>query len=164
MKQISLFTTENPTPKTCAFTGHREFYDGFSPRKLKKEIKKLILQGVDTFYNGMAMGFDLLAAEKTLELKKRYPHIKLILCIPCYNQERNFSEKDKGRYATICKKADEKVLLSDNYYRGCMQNRNKYMVERADVLLAYCVKNTGGAAYTVRCFEKKWPDKKIIFL
>lgn len=164
MQQISVFKTELPPPKTCAFTGHRSFYDGFSPRKLKREIKKLILAGVDTFYNGMAMGFDLLAAEKTLELKKKYPHIRLILCIPCYGQEKRFSEKDKGRYASIYKKADERVVLSEEYYRGCMQNRNRYMVERADVLIAYCIKDEGGAAYTVKCFEKLRPNREIIFV
>ena len=164
MQQISVFQTELSTPKSCAFTGHRTLDALFSPRKLKKEIKKLILAGVDTFYNGMAMGFDLLAAEKTLELKKKYPHIRLILCIPCYNQERNFSEKDKGRYAEICKKADEKVVLADGYYRGCMQNRNRYMVERADVLIAHCNKDEGGAAYTVRCFKKCKPEREIIFV
>lgn len=164
MQQISVFKTELSPPKTCAFTGHRTLGEDFSARKLKREIKKLILSGVDTFYNGMAMGFDLLAAEKTLELKKKYPHIRLILCIPCYEQEKNFSEKDKGRYATIYKKADEKTVLSDTYYRGCMQNRNRYMVDRADVLVAYCNKPDGGAAYTVKYFKKSKPEREIVFI
>ena len=164
MQQLDIFTTEKTPPSTCAFTGHRSFYDGFSPRKLKKAIKDMILQGVTTFYNGMAMGFDLLAAEKVLELKKRFPQVKLVLCIPCYNQERNFSEQDKLRYQNIYKKADEKALLSDVYYRGCMQNRNRYMAERADVLIAYCNKKEGGAAYTVKCFQKLHPEGKVIFV
>ena len=164
MQQLELFTTPLPPPKTCAFTGHRTLDDGFSPRKLKAEIKKLILQGVDTFYNGMAMGFDLLAAEKTLELKKKYPHIKLILCIPCYNQEKNFSPKDKERYAAIYKKADERTYISDAYYKGCMLARNRYMADRADALIAHCIKENGGAAYTVKYFKKIQPRREIIFV
>ena len=164
MQQLEIFLTPPAPPKTCAFTGHRTLADGFSPRKLKKEIKKLILQGVDTFYNGMAMGFDLIAAEKTLELKKRYPHIKLILCIPCYNQEKNFSQKDKERYANIYKKADDKTYISDRYYKGCMLARNRYMADRADVLIAHCVKEEGGAAYTVKYFRKVQPQREIIFV
>ncbi len=164
MEQIGIFTTESVPPKSCAFTGHRTLYEGFSPRKLKKEIKRLILQGVNTFYNGMAMGFDLLAAEKTLELKKRFPQIRLILCIPCYHQEKNFSAADKRRYVKIYQKADEKVLLSESYYRGCMQTRNRYMADRADALIAYCIKDEGGAAYTVKYFQKHRPGKEIIFL
>ena len=164
MQQLEIFTTEKQPLKACAFTGHRTLYEGFSPRKLKAEIKKLILMGVDTFYNGMAMGFDLLAAEKVLELKKKFPFINLVLCIPCFGQEKQFPEKDKKRYAEIYKKADEKVLLSNHYYNGCMQVRNRYMAERADILVAYCVQEQGGAAYMVKYFKKIHPEKEIIFI
>ena len=162
MEQLEIFTTEFQPPKSCAFTGHRTLYEGFSPRKLKREIKKLILSGVDTFYNGMAMGFDLLAAEAVLTVKKEQPHVKLIACIPCYNQEKSFPEEDKKRYARILKKADEQVLLSEHYYRGCMQVRDQYMVDRADVLVCYCIKETGGAAYTKKYCQKKYPFKRIL--
>ncbi len=163
MRQTHVF--ENCTTlKSCAFTGHRNLGEDFSVRKLKKEIKNLILRGVDTFYNGMAMGFDLCAAEQVLALKKKYPQIKLIACIPCYNQERNFSEKDKKRYVEVLKNCDEQVLISTEYFRGCMQKRDKYMAERADCMIAYCKKSTGGAAFTVKCFEKLHPFGMLILL
>ena len=149
-------------PRTCAFTGHRELYAGFSAQKLAETVRGLVREGVQTFYNGMAMGFDLLAAETVLALKAEYPQIKLIACIPCYNQEKNFSEADKKRYVEILKKADEQALLSEKYYRGCMQVRDQYMVDRADVLVCYCVKATGGAAYTVKYCQKKYPLKRIL--
>lgn len=164
MEQLDIFTTEFQPPKSCAFTGHRTLYEGFSPRKLKREIKKLILSGVDTFYNGMAMGFDLLAAEKVLELKKKYPFIRLVLCIPCFEQEKSFPENDKKRYAEIYKKADEKTVLYPHYFKGCMLARNRYMAERADVLLAYCVQEKGGTAYTVKYFHKKHPKREVVFI
>ena len=155
---------ENTAVKSCVFTGHRTLEEDFSVTKLKKEIETAILQGIETFYNGMAMGFDLLAAETVLSLKKEYPQVKLIACIPCYKQEKSFTEKDKKRYAEILKKADEKIQLAEEYYRGCMQVRDKYMAERADMMIAYCKKTTGGAAYTVKCFQKLRPEGKIIFL
>ena len=120
--------------------------------------------GVDTFLCGMAIGFDLLAAETVLSLKKNYPQIKLVACIPCIGQEKYFSKTDQKRYTDAVKKADEQVILSDSYYRGCMQVRDKYMAERGDVMVAYCTKKEGGAAYTVRCFEKAHPDAEIIFV
>ena len=140
--------------KSCVFTGHRDLEKDFSPRKLKKEIKTAIEQGVEVFYNGMAMGFDLIAAEKVIELRKKYPKVKLVACIPCYGQEKNFSEKDKKRYASVLKKADEKVVLSENYYKGCMLVRDKYMADRGDMMIAYCKRDTGGTAYTVKYFQK----------
>ena len=163
MKQLSIFQEEKQI-KTCVFTGHRELGPDFSKKKLKDEIKGLLLQGVDTFLCGMAIGFDLLAAETVLSLKRKNPQIRLVACIPCIGQEKYFSKADQKRYVAALQKADEKVILSDGYYKGCMQVRDKYMAERGDVMLAYCKKQEGGTAYTVRCFKKLHPDGEIIFL
>lgn len=166
MQQLWIKTEqeENTAVKSCVFTGHRTLEEDFSARKLKATVQAAIEKGVEVFYNGMAMGFDLIAAETVLKFKKKYPHIKLIACIPCYKQERNFSEKDKKRYVAVLKKADEQVILAEEYYRGCMQVRDKYMAERADMMIAYCKKTTGGAAYTVKCFQKCNPEGEIVFL
>ena len=71
MEQLKLINEEKRI-KSCVFTGHRELGEDFSVRKLKKEIEKSILKGVEIFYNGMAMGFDLISAECVLKLKKKY--------------------------------------------------------------------------------------------
>lgn len=165
MQQIFLPTEEKQnTPKTCVFTGHRELGDDFSLRKLKKSIKTLIESGVDTFLNGMAMGFDLVSAEMLLVVKKKYPFIKLVACMPCYHQEKYFTEKDKNRYAEILRQADEKIYVSEEYFNGCMQKRDKYMAERADVMIAYLKKPTGGTAFTVRTFKRIKPFAEILYL
>ncbi len=60
--------------KTCCFTGHRCIPNGSLDnlkRQLKQEIEKLIQQGVIYFGTGGALGFDTLAAEAVLELKKK---------------------------------------------------------------------------------------------
>ena len=163
MKQLSIFEEEKQI-KTCVFTGHRELPSDFSKKALKNEITKLVQAGVDTFLCGMAIGFDLLAAESVLSVRKKYPTVKLVACIPCIGQEKYFSKADQKRYVDAVRKADEKVILSDSYYKGCMQVRDKYMAERGDVMLAYCTKKEGGAAYTVRCFQKAHPNGDVIFL
>ncbi len=150
--------------KACAFTGHRDLSEGISEEKLYTELEKLIQAGVEIFYDGMAMGFDLLAAEQVLKLKQQYPQIKLIACIPCSDQDRYFPPKDKCRYATILKASNEQVCLSDHYYNGCMQKRDRYMAERADVLVAYCRKPTGGTAYTLGYFQRKYPHKPVVLI
>lgn len=166
MEQLTFLKSENPkrNVSACVFTGHRLLGAEFSEKALQEETEKLILRGVTDFYNGMAMGFDLIAAETVLKLKKKYPKIRLIACIPCYNQDRSFTDKDKKRYVKILKKADEKVQLAEEYYNGCMLVRDKYMAECADVMIAYCKKETGGAAYTVRYFKRVHKDGEIIFL
>lgn len=70
-------------------------------------------------------------------------------------REKYFSFEDKKRYVKILASCDEKILLAERYFRGCMQRRNAYMAERADALIAYCRKEKGGAAHTLNCFLKK---------
>ncbi len=162
LEQISLQPTEKAS--TCAFTGHRELPQDFSYFVLKKQIAALIEEGVCTFYIGMARGFDLTAAKAVIALKKKYPHIKWIACVPFFGQEKHFCAADKKRYVSYLKKADETQILSEYYYKGCMHERDRFMADRADVLVAFLRHDTGGTAYTVRYFQKKYPFKRVIFL
>ena len=157
----------NSECKSCVFTGHRELGEDFTKqteKALKEEIRRLLESGVTRFFCGMARGFDLLAAEKLLSLKKKYPAAELIACIPCENQEKYLSSADKSLYRKVLKKADETVVLSTFYYRGCMLARDRYMADKADCMIAYCKKDTGGTAYTVKYFKKKKPYAPIIYL
>ena len=150
--------------KICAFTGHRELETNFKVELLKKEIENLILLGVNTFLTGMAIGFDLICAEVVLSLKEKYKNIKIVACIPFYNQEKSYTEKDKQRYVKILSLVDEKIILSEKYFRGCLHVRNKFMADKADVMVAYLKKDVGGTAWTVKYFQKKYPLSKIVFL
>ena len=160
MKQLRI--EEIPLKKTCAFTGHRVLEKDFSEKKLKNAIKSLLDNEVFTYYNGMAIGFDLLAAEILLSFKDKYPQIKLVACIPCADQNRFYSIKDKKRYAEILKQADEQVVLSETYTKYCMHKRNRYMCDRAGYLITYCNKPIGGTAYTVEYFQKNNPYGEVI--
>ena len=155
---------ENGPISSCAFTGHRELPQDFSYSSLKKQVERLILDGVSVFYVGMARGFDLMAAKAVISLKKKYPQVKMIACIPFYNQEKYYTPLEKRRYASYLKKADEQAVLSEHYKKGCLHERNRYMADRADVLVALLRENTGGTAYTVGYFKKKYPFKRVIFL
>ena len=75
--------------KTCCFTGHRQLLkkdrDNIK-QKLEFSIELLIQSGYLYFGVGGALGFDTLAAKTTLQLRERYPKIKLILVLPCVSQ------------------------------------------------------------------------------
>ena len=65
---------------TCCFTGHREIapqHLGRIPKALDGILRALIAQGYHTFASGGALGFDTMAAEAVLKLKKEFPHIRL---------------------------------------------------------------------------------------
>lgn len=143
---------------TCCFTGHR-----FIPQEDSDEIKyrleniiiQLIEQGVKFFGAGGALGFDTLAAQTVLKLKGRFPHIRLILVLPCKDQTKSWKEEDKIIYNNIMAKADKAVYTSEYYYNGCMHTRNRHLVDNSQFCICYLTENKGGTAYTVDYAKKK---------
>ena len=141
----------------CAFTGHREIpSDEYEKIRVftKKTVDLLISRGVTEFISGGAVGYDMLSAEIVIEAKK-YAPVKLVIAVPCKGQERYYSFSDKKRYKYIMENADEITVLSEHYYNGCMQVRNRYMVNKADFLVSYCTKTSGGTYYTKSYAEKE---------
>ncbi len=135
--------------RTCAFTGHREITDKIDEDSLLEFVQSFIDEGFDTFLCGMAMGFDLIAADVVLKLKKKNPQIKLIACVPCRGQEKYFPPEEKLKYQRIIKECDEVKILSEKYYKGCMHVRDRYMVDNCSVLIGYGRKSEGGTHYTL---------------
>jgi len=138
--------------QTACFTGHREIpVLQFLP--LKKRLRKAIVASIEEGYRffgaGGALGFDTLAAKTVLALKKDYPDIKLILVLPCLNQTRGWTEKDIKTYEEIKSQADKIVYTSEQYFRGCMQKRNRHLVDSSSMCISYLTGDSGGTAYTV---------------
>ena len=143
---------------TCCFTGHRHMpKDKYEEIKesTKSEVIKLINNGVRYFGAGGALGFDTLAAQIILELKKDYPKIKLILVLPCYNQTQKWGEKDIQIYEDIKSKCDKYVYISKEYNNECMLKRNRHLVDNSNYCICYFNKQTGGTAYTVRYAKER---------
>lgn len=138
--------------KTVCFTGHREIPFLRKHRiesKLTETLESLIAEGYLYFGAGGALGFDTIAAQTVLKLKKKYPDIKLILVLPCKTQTRGWKDKDVAIYEDIKEKADKFVYTSENYDRGCMFKRNRHLVDNSSVCVAYLTEDKGGTAYTV---------------
>jgi uncharacterized phage-like protein YoqJ len=144
--------------KTCCFTGHRCIPNGSLDnlkRQLKQEIEKLIQQGVIYFGTGGALGFDTLAAEAVLELKKKYPLIRLILVCPCPEQDRYWKEEDRKIYQKIKSRSDKVVYVSPHYTSDCMKKRNRHLVDYSGVCICYLRRRNSGTAYTVGYARQK---------
>ena len=138
--------------QTCCFTGHRkippEQYDNIAER-LHERIIQLIGEGVRCFGAGGAVGFDTMAAQAILSLKPKFPQIKLILVLPCPNQTRGWAEKDIKIYEDIKTNCDKFIYTSQEYSRGCMQKRNRHLVNHSSVCVCYLTEQSGGTACTV---------------
>ena len=138
--------------ETCCFTGHRDIPTELYPsvkNALKKELLKVCADGVRGFIAGGALGFDMICAETVLELKETYEDITLTLAIPCRGHDAKWRESSKDELNRIAKLADEVVYVSEQYEKGCMFRRNRYMVDRSCICISYCTKSTGGSRYTV---------------
>ena len=100
---------------TVCFSGHSkippERIDTLA-RRLKTILIDLIENGDQYFGAGGALGFDTLAEQTILELKADYPHIKLILILPCLSQADGWSSHDQDIYEYIKTAADKIVYTS----------------------------------------------------
>lgn len=145
---------------SCTLTGHRQIKD-LDYALLDRVILNLVKNGCTRFFCGMARGFDLAAAESVIEVKRTYP-AELVACIPCGSQSDSYSSADRARYDRILKNCSEILVLSENYYNGCMHVRDRFMVDNSDVVLCYLRQKSGGTYYTVNYAGKT--RKKIIEL
>lgn len=151
---------------TCSFSGHRPDklsfgYNEESPEclRLKQEIlyqiELLIKDGTNSFCSGMALGVDMWCAEAVIELKKKYSAIELNAIIPCKGQEKRWSAEHKARYNRILSECENVVYIAAGYFKGCMLERNRRLVDCCDVLLAVFDGTSGGTSYTVNLASKK---------
>lgn len=143
--------------KVACFSGHRRLPHDYKELKLRLRsvVTELIEQGVTFFGVGGAIGFDMLAEETVLELKGKFPHIKLILVLPCCPEQQtlNWSSEQRKKYNNILKQADKIRILSPIYTRSCMLERNRYLVDNSGYLVCYLQENHGGTFYTVKFAE-----------
>lgn len=147
--------------QAVCFTGHRDIPSlHLLPlkRKLKKTVEDLINQGYCYFGAGGALGFDTLAAQTVLDLRKTHSRVKLILVLPCKSQADRWTDRDKKVYESIKVLADKVVYTSEEYTKGCMFKRNRHLVDHSSVCVCYLDKDSGGTAYTVRYAVSKGLD------
>ena len=160
--------------QTCSFTGHRPTrlsfgFDESDERCIKlktmmsEQITALIAGGVTDFRTGMALGVDTWAASIVLELKKENPNIRLLAVLPHEKQADSWTVTQREVYFDTLAQCADVVTLHKRYTHACMFERNRYLVDHAEHLLAvYDGTSKGGTAYTVRYGEQK--KRRIIFI
>lgn len=144
---------------TVSFTGHRTYRDE-ADALLRDTVRQLYARGMRTFLSGMALGFDLAAAEAVLACRAECAELRLVAVVPFEGQELRYPETERQRFRRIVAAADEAVTLARGYHRGCYAVRNNYLVDRAALLVAWYDGSEGGTRYTVRralaCDREVW--------
>lgn len=145
--------------KVACFSGHRRLPQDCTELQanLEKAIIELIERGVVFFGNGAALGFDQMASETVLRLKEDYPHIRLVMVLPCPPEQQSsyWNNEQKKQYYRILERADKVRILSPQYTDKCMLDRNRHMVDNSAYLICYLRQHSGGTFYTVNYAEKR---------
>ena len=145
---------------TCCFTGHRPEKMPFSAtahsfayhtfrRNLEFAVQQAILDGYRHFITGMSRGMDLWAAMCVLDFKRAYPGLTLEAAIPCPEQPSRWPAEDVRFYNLVLSRCDTRTVLSPRYTAGCMDKRNRYMVDHSDVVIAVWSGRPSGTGKTV---------------
>lgn len=145
---------------TCAFTGHRpqrlpwgSREDDPRCRALKLLLASTVAQAADAgfrhFLCGMARGCDTYFAETVLQIKMQRPEFFLEAVVPCPGQADRWPPADRQRYGQLLQRCDRVTVLEDAFSDGCMQRRNRAMVDRADRLITVWDGTAGGTGSTV---------------
>lgn len=143
---------------TCCFSGHRIINNEEIPSlcaALEDSIESLILKGVTHFVAGGALGFDTLCAKAVLYLREKHPEISLTLILPCRDQARLWTDSRRALYEDIKRQCDFIIYISDTYTNGCMQKRNRALVDTSGHIICYLKNNKSGTAYTVNYAREK---------
>ena len=147
--------------ETCCFTGHRIIK--VTPelvQRLHDTIVNMIESGFTDFYDGGAIGFDMLCAETVIALKAEHSDIKLHMLLPCPPEDhaKRWNKAQIAKYNEILQMADSVTVLSEHYTEDCMKQRNKRLVELADCCICYCNNPRSGTGQTVRMAKDKGID------
>ncbi|AFZ55584.1 SLOG family protein [Cyanobacterium aponinum] len=143
--------------KFASVTGHRYIVDNSMNRKAVNHLINLAVEsGIEKFLVGMSRGADFLFARVLSERK-----LSWIAVIPCTDQTCLWNENDRTRHKGLIDKADNVIILSNEYKHGVMHHRNEYMVDKSEMLLAiYDNSVSGGTAHTVNLALKK--HKRVV--
>ncbi len=124
-------------------------------RRLSELLDYLISKGVIYYGCGGALGFDTQAAFAVIEKRKTNPKIKLILVLPCKNQDAKWLPEDQATYSYLKTQADKVVCLSEHYTSTCMHDRNRHLVNESSVCVALLEKQSGGTYFTFNLAREK---------
>lgn len=115
-----------------AFAGHRyEWHCIGVENKLPKVLEDLINKGYTIFYDGHYGSFDEKCAHAVLQLKHKYPHIKLIRILTYYHH-------DKEKYdLPSCYDGPILPEIEELHYKQKITKRNEWVIDHCDILVCH---------------------------
>lgn len=138
---------------TVTFCGHSHVNDADELKEwLGKVLDQLIAEGADRFYLGGYGDFDRMAAEAVKAKKDERPDIEMALVTAYLSRQADGEFYDYMIYPT----------LKDVTQRSAIPKRNEWMVDAADVVVAYVTHEWGGAAKTLE-YARRCGKRVILY-
>ena len=142
------------------FCGHRDFVEtAEAENQLTMFLEKYARENVRLVcYNGGYGNFDYFAAKCVQRMQEQYSNIRNCLVLPYIDQP--FLE----RIEIFKNHFDETIypLLESVPRKYAIIRRNEWMVDSADIVIAYVTYSWGGAARTLEYAKRK--NKNIIVI
>ncbi len=143
---------------TITFCGHSNFHGNAEyEQKIISILEKNVGNSPADIYLGGYGNFDAFAYSCCKKYKQTHPKISLVFTTPYITPQyqKNHLEYEKTRYDSIVYPE-----IEDKPPKFAITYRNRYMVDSADLVIAYITHNTGGAYATYHYAEKR--GKSII--
>lgn len=140
---------------TCTFSGHREVYQSGIEARLDAEIEKLLQTDNEFRFLTGGMGqFDGMGVGAVRAAKRRHPEkrITMTLVLPYMS---NWLNTDKEYFQFYYDQIIIPEELDTAHYKAAIQLRNRWMVDRTDIVIAYIYRDFGGALATVRYAQRQ---------
>ena len=148
---------------TVSFFGHREIDNPFETEDQLEDLIKSLLAAKDyvEFLVGRNGEFDQLVSSTIRRIKRTYrdDNSALVLVLPYPTAEYESNVQSFQEYydeVEICQSS------ANIHFKGAIQQRNREMVNRSDLVICDVSHNYGGGFQTMQYAKKK--DKPIINL
>lgn len=130
-----------------SFIGHREVEDFFF---VEEQVYNVVADLISTkeyveFYVGRNGEFDILVASIIKRVKKEIGEYNssLILVIP-------YPVAEKEAYENYYDEVEYPIELHKVHYKSAITKRNEWLVENSDMVVAYVIRDYGGAAHCLK--------------
>ncbi len=151
-------------------------------KPLRETLERLVTErGVTVFYTGGMGEFDELFARTVRSMKRTDPRLRLVLVMPYLTRRLAIGSaldgaRDGGQIARATQDRIGKTWYEEHYDeilipteldgahpKAAIGLRNRWMVDRSDIVIAALHRNFGGAAEAVRYAEKRGKEVVRIF-
>jgi uncharacterized phage-like protein YoqJ len=93
----------------------------------------------------MALGWDQALAQASINLG-----IPFVAAIPCATQYKRWPVESQKYYHELLDQAMGEEIIGEKYTPTCMQERNVWMVDNSDIVLALWNGSHGGTYYCIQ--------------